>query len=158
MGTVAKTSGLGIIIALIGVKAFLPGPSCCHHHPSNVDFISDCFSQQYLTDARSLEQVTACISGTFNSSLKFPVTVGSVPYRPPPPAYTPQADTTPSAPPPEGAYGSFAESPPYGGPGAQPFPGIGKENCWQGDEGGGGGGGMGGVGETSLHGGLRGHH
>ena len=60
-------------------------------------------------------QVKIRVSGAFNSTLSFPITIGSVPYRPPPPQYQqeyhPQPSAFPSAPPLGGNYGSFSQPP-----------------------------------------------
>ena len=69
-------------------------------------------------------QVTVRVSGAFNSTIRLPITIGSVPYRPPPPmgyqAYPPQVGGAASAPPPEGGYAASA------GATAQPYPDTGK--------------------------------
>ena len=73
------------------------------------------------------------MKGAFNSTLNIPITIGSVPYRPPlhPAQYSPAgAGLTPSAPPLAGFDAASAYPPAatqYGDP-AQNYPNIGKKH------------------------------
>ena len=70
------------------------------------------------------------MKGAFNSHLNIPITIGSVPYRPPFPAqYTPLGAAMPATAPPMAGFDEASAYPPAAtqyGDSTQPYPNMGK--------------------------------
>ena len=87
------------------------------------------FSRQFQISL-FLQQLKVRVKGAFNSNVNIPITLGSVPYRPPmPPQYPPPAAPNFVGPPqPLAGFSGMAGYPEASqlGEGSQPYPNIGE--------------------------------